>query len=325
MVSIGNAKGGITMKVHLFISAVLFAGTTFLVNSAFGQQTPAEAGIPAHLVVTAEAHHGKNVPAITKDEVMVYQGHTRDTVTDWVPAQGDHAALELYILLDDASTSNLGTQLQDIRNFINAQPPSAKIGIAYMQNGIAKIAQAATADHDLAAKALRLPMGIAGANASPYFSLQDLIKRWPASDARREVLMVTDGIDRYYGIGDLQDPYLDATIDDALRAGVLVSAIYSPDTGHFGHSYWETYWGQMYLSELTDKTGGEAYYIGFTGPPVAFAPYLDDLADRLSHQYFLTFLVKPVKKAGWVQVRLDTEVPNVDLISAHRVYVKPQE
>lgn len=313
------------MKVNLFFSAALVATTIFLATNAFSQQAPAQPGTSARLVVTAEAHHGKTVPVISKDEVMVYEGKTRDTVTDWVPAQGDRAGLELYILIDDASTTNLGTQLQDIRNFIGAQPPSAKIGVAYMQNGIARIAQEATSDHDLAAKALRLPLGIAGANASPYFSLQDLIKRWPASNDRHEVLMITDGIDRYYGIGDLQDPYLDAAIDDALRTGVLVSAIYSPDVGHFGHSYWETYWGQMYLSELTDKTGGEAYYIGFTGPPVAFAPYLDDLADRLSHQYFLTFLVKPVKKAGWVQVRLNTEVPNVDLISAHRVYVKPQE
>ena len=139
------------------------------------------------------------------------------------------------------------------------------------------------------------------------------------------MLMVTDGIDRYYGIGDLQDPYLLTTIDDANRAGIQVSAIYSPDAGHFGHSYWANYWGQLYLSELADKTGGEAYYIGFTGPPVAFAPYLTELSNRLTHQYFLTFLTKPVKKAGWEQVRLRTEVQNVDLVSAHRVWVSLEQ
>ena len=69
---------------------------------------------------------------------------------------------------------------------------------------------------------------------------------------------------RYYGTGDLQDPYLEQAIDDAQRAGILVSAIYTPGVGHFAHSYWQTYWGQIYLSQMADKTGGEAYYIGFT-------------------------------------------------------------
>jgi hypothetical protein len=190
-----------------------------------------------------------------------------------------------------------------------------------MQNGIARVMQDLSNDHALAAKALRLPMGVGGANASPYFSLSDLVKRWPASAARREVLMVTDGIDRYYGSGDLSDPYLQQAVDDANRAGIQVSAIYNPGAGHFAHSYWQSYWGQIYLSEIAEKTGGEAYYIGFTGPPVSFSPYLQDLGRRLEHQYILKFIPKPQKKSGWQNVRLSTEVPNVDLTSAGRVYV----
>ena len=106
--------------------------------------------------------------------------------------------------------------------------------MAYMQNGMAEIVQDLTSDHAAAAKALRLADGSRGANASPYFSLSDLIKRWPASSARREVVMVSDGIDRYYGTGDLQDPYVDAAIDDAQRAGIVVSAIYTPGPGISG-------------------------------------------------------------------------------------------
>ena len=279
--------------------------------------------MPAHLVVTVEPRKGSEVPVITRDDVMVYEGKERDTVTEWVPAQGDHAALELFLLLDDASSANLGSQLDDLRKFINAQPDSTKIGVAYMQNGIARVEQNLTSDHALAAKALRLPLGVGDANASPYFSLSDLIKRWPATSARRSVLMVSDGIDRYYGVGDLLDPYLDEAIDDALRAGVQVSAIYNPDAGHYGHSYWWNYWGQIYLSHLADETGGEGYYIGFNGPAVAFAPYLEQMEKRLSHQYLLTFLAKPPKKAGWQRVRLMTEVPNADLVSARKVWVAP--
>ncbi|MGO9087075.1 MAG: hypothetical protein ACLP6G_23835 [Terriglobales bacterium] len=313
------------MKRNYFLGAVLLSGMLWMYGAekAAAQQTAAATGVPAHLVVTVEPRKGPDTPVVNRDDVMVYEGKDRDTVTDWVPAQGEHAPLQLFLLLDDGSSTNLGSQLDDIRKFINAQPDSTKVGVAYMQNGIAQVVQNLTSDHALAAKSLRLPMGIGGANASPYFSLSDLIKRWPATTDRRAVLMVTDGIDRYYGIGDTLDPYLDGAIDDAVRGGIAVSAIYNPDAGHFGHSYWWNYWGQIYLSRLADETGGEGYYIGFTGPAVAFAPYLEDMTKRLTHQYLLTFLAKRPKKADWARVRLRTEVPNADLISAGRVWVTP--
>jgi Beta-lactamase len=62
--------------------------------------------------------------------------------------------------------------------------------------------------------------------------------------------------------------------------GITVSAIYTPGVGPYGHSYWQTYWGQIYLSQLADETGGDAYYIGFTAPPVSFTPFLDDVGNR---------------------------------------------
>jgi len=273
------------------------------------------------MVVTVEPHKGSSPPVINREDVMVYQGKDRRPVTDWVPAEGDNAGLEFFVLIDDGSDPSLGTQLDDIRKFIEAQPATAKIGVAYMQDGIARVVQNPTTDHSMAAKALRLPMGIAGANGSAYFSVSDLIKRWPASNARREVLMASDGSDPSYGGGDLQDPYLEAAIDDAQRAGIVISAIYTPGAGHFGHSYWRTHWGQLYLSELAERTGGEAYYIGFTGAPVTFTPYLDEEARRLTHQYLLTFLAQPPKKSGLQRVKIRTEVPKVDLVTAEDVYV----
>jgi hypothetical protein len=324
------------MKIDRFLAVTMFGlgmfGMVFggLSRNAVAQETAASGGVPAngisaHLVVTVEPHHGSEVPVINQNEVMVYERRDRDPVTEWIPAQGDHAALELFVLLDDAASESIGVRLDDIRQFINAQPASTKIGAAYMQNGTGHIEQNLTSDHAQAAKALRLPLGSPGINASPYISLSDLVKKWPATTARREVLMIGDGIDRYYEGQDLQDPYLAQAIDDADRAAIVISAIYNPGAGHFAHSYWQTYWGQIYLSELADKTGGEAYYIGFNGAPVSFTPYLNELGKRLTHQYLLTFLTKPPKKAGWLQVRLGSEVPNVDLISAGRVYVTPEK
>jgi len=307
-----------TFRVFLVLATTVVA---FCSGSLLAQQSPGGNGVPVHMVVTAESRHGENPGVINQQDVMVLEGKERDTVTNWEPAQPDQSPLELFMLLDDGSSASLGSQLADIRQFIAEQPAAVKIGVAYMQNGIGRIEQNLTTDHDQAAKALRLPLGSPGVNASPYISLSDLIKRWPESTARREVFMVTDGVDRLYGAGDFQNPYLESAISDAQREGVIVFGVYTPGVGHLAHSYWMNYWGQLYLSQLAEETGGEAYYIGFTGAAVSFSPYLDDLAHRLRHQYLLTFLAKPQKKAGAQKVRVTTEVAGVDLVAPKSVYV----
>jgi hypothetical protein len=314
-----RSLGGNAMKRNLvlWMATVALGATLFLVVEGAAQSE----GVTAHMLVTVEARKGSDVPTINKEDVMVFEGRDRDKVTDWVAAKGDNAAMELFILLDDGSNFTLGSQIDDLKKFIDAQPGTTKVGVAYMQNGMAKVEQDLTSDHQRAAKALRLPLGMPGVNASPYFSVSDLVKKWPASNARHEIVMASDGIDHFYGTGDLQDPYLSAAIEDSQRAGVLIYAIYFPGAGHFGHDYWANYWGQLYLSKLTDETGGESYNIGFTGPPVAFAPFLNDAAGRWEHQYTVSFVPKPQKKAGMQNVKLRTEVPNAELVGASRVYV----
>jgi len=315
------------MKRWIFITAlVAMALWAWAAASAQSEQTSSGTGIPTHVVVTAEPHKGSTVPVINQSDVIVYEGHTRDQVTEWIPATGDHATLDLFILIDDSSRTELGTQMDDIRNFINSQPESTRVGVAYMQNGIAQVVQNLTTDHTAAAKSVRLPLSYFGANASPYFSLSDLVKRWPDDGApRRAVMMISNGIDPYYDEDDYLDPYVETAIDESLRAHVMVSAIYEPGVGHYGHSYWATYWGQLYMADIADHTGGEAYYVGFTGQPVAFAPYFDQMATRLSHQYLMTFLAQTPKKAGWTRIRLNCELPNIDLVGPKRVWVTPQK
>jgi hypothetical protein len=133
--------------------------------------------------------------------------------------------------------------------------------------------------------------------------------------------MISDGVDRYYESNDMFDPYLAEAIDDAQRAGVVVSTIYTPGVGTFYRSDWGTYWGQIYLSQVAKKTGGQAYYIGFNRPAVAFAPFLDDLANRLNHQYLLSFLAEPEKRAGLEPVKVKTSDSNTELVAADSVFV----
>src|SRR5207245_7454204 len=115
------------------------------------------------------------------------------------------------------------------------------------------------------------------------------------------------------------NPYVDSAIEEAQRAGVIIYSIYTPGVGHYGHSFWRMNWGQNYLSQISDETGGESYYLGF-GAPVSFAPYLDDLNHRLTRHYLLTFRAKPEKKSSFQQFNLRPAVPNPAMLPPHRGY-----
>ena len=110
--------------------------------------------VPARMVVTAEAHRGPDVPEIRKEDVQVYQGRERRQVADWTPLRGEAGALQLFILLDDSSHTNVGSQFGEIRSFIESQSPTAAVGFGYMRDGTVEITQNLTTEHELAAKAL---------------------------------------------------------------------------------------------------------------------------------------------------------------------------
>ncbi len=304
---------------HSKLLVLLTMSMAFVFQATYLKAQDSADGVPVKMVVTVEPRHGSNVPKITRDDVMVFQGRDRRKTLDLVPLQGQNAGLQLVILIDDSSNTSLGSQLEDLQQFIMSQPDSAKVGIAYMQDGEARFVQDPTNDHAAAAKKLRLPLGNVGASASPYFSLEDLLKRWPQTNERREVIMISDGVDGYWGSGP-GDGYVDSAIDRAQQDGVLVFGIYAPGAGHFGHSAWRMTWGQNYLSQTADRTGAEAYYLGF-GAAVSFAPYLEDISRKLANQYLVTFAAKPENKAGLQSVRMKTEVSNAELVSADRVFV----
>src|ERR1700738_2069942 len=93
-------------------------------------QEPSAAGmVPAHIVVTAEARHGAQVPDLRREDVSVYLGRTRTQVADWVPLRGEHAGLELFLLLDDAYDISLGSPLEDLRQFLLLPPTPTMRGL----------------------------------------------------------------------------------------------------------------------------------------------------------------------------------------------------
>ena len=269
-------------------------------------------------VVTAETKGAEGVTTIPKTSISLYENRKLQDVSGWTPLRGSRSGLQLVVLLDDSSRGNLGLQLNDIRSFLSALPPTAQVAIGYMRNGTADLVQNFTKDHAQAAKALRLPQGIVGGNGSPYFCISDLVKRWPAgSDVRREVIMVTDGVDRYSGERfDPENPYVRAATSDTQKAGVIIYSIYYRGAGRLDRSLAVTDGGQNYLTQISGDTGGKVYLEGF-GNPVSFSPFLSDIQRKLQNQYELTFV--STAKPGLQAIRVKTNQPNTRLEFPARV------
>jgi len=311
---------------YLLSSGAMFGlvlGMTSSPTLASPHKSNSSTEVPVHMVVTVKARHGAQPPVVAADDVKVYQRDQQDKVTSWIPLQGDRAGLQLFILVDDTSRNSLSLQFSSIAKFIEDQPATTAVGVGYMRNGMVFTAQDLTTDHALAEKALRLPVGAAAGYTSPYLALSDLMKKWPATQDRREILMFTNGIDALGG-GSSDDPfnnpYLNEVLNRAQRGGFIVYSIYTPGAGFAGRGLLRTNLAQSGLDLLAQKTGGETYYLGF-GASVDFTPYLEDVSYSLKHQYELTFLAQGAKKPTLEPVKVKTEMPNMGLRTAEDGYV----
>jgi hypothetical protein len=280
--------------------------------------------VTVRMTVTAAGLSEERVPDITRNNVTVRQRRDTLQVTKWEPARGAAAGLDLFILIDDASDSSLGSQLNELRTFINAQPPTTRVGVGYMRNATAQIAQNFTADHALAASALRLPLRNAGAFGSPYLSASNLMNRWPQHADRRVLILITDGIDRArrsMGSRGLRTiPDLTPTANLAQRTGTIIYGIFTPGVGHLQRNFWEATNGQNSIAQLAEMTGGEAFFLGLRAP-VSFRPFLDRLQTSLDNQFLLEFAARPDRRAGLRSFSIDTDLDGVELISADSGWV----
>lgn len=307
-------------------SLVVLAVILISALSLQAQESTPAATVPVRLTVTLSATGDAPIPAVNSDDVVVRQGRERRKVTSWQAARGEHAGLDLFILIDDALATSVGSQLATLRDFINAQPASTAVGVGYMSNAGFQIAQNFTTDHALAANALRLPRGQAGAMGNPYRSVIALMNGWPQHQNRRSVIMVTDGIIRMRsGSGPNSrtlstDPDVNSASTVAQRTGTIIQSIYSPGVGHFQRNFWEGTNGQNGMSRLSEESGGESFFLGLQAP-VSFRPWLDSIQRILDNQYVLVFAGSPNRRAGLQNVDLSTEVPGVELMSARGAWV----
>ncbi len=288
----------------------------------FARQDGSAPGVPVSVLVTLEPRHGKTIPPIEQQDISVTQGRDKRPVTSIVSATAQSGGLQLLLLIDDSARDSFDTEIKTLKQFVTSLPQTTEIGIGYMRNGMTQITQNFTSDHAAAANSIRVSLGSGGADVSPYDSLSDAIRRWPNPGAqRREVIMISSGLEELGGGFVPDNPYVNKSIEDAQKAGVVVYTIYNPSAGHSGHSYWRNTWGQNFLSQLSDETGGESYYTGF-GAPVSFQPYLEQITEQLQHQYILTFSAKAEKKSGMQPVKIAVTEKNASIAAPDRVFVK---
>jgi hypothetical protein len=315
--------GAHEMKTEKGFVIGLMAVALSTVNPGISATIPNSTGVPTQIVITVlPAHGGSRLENLGAGDVKVLQGKTPATVIDVKRLAGDSANMQLFVLLDDSTqSSSLGIHLPQLKAFLQALPPSTQVGVGYMRNGTVSMAQAFTADHEKAASALRLPEAIPGGNGSPYFALSDLVKHWPSKQStdRRAVLMLTDGLDRYWGTAVTDDPYVDAAIHDALKESVMVYSIYLRGAGFHGQGGWTTNFAQSRLMDVSEETGGYAYFENFTDP-VTISPFLKDFQDRLGNQYEVT--IETLGEKGVQPVKVRTELPGVKIESPPRVFVR---
>jgi hypothetical protein len=147
------------------------------------------------------------------------------------------------------------------------------------------------------------------------------MKRWPESRNRREVIMVTDGIDRAKRARNaMLNPDVNSAAEMAQRTGTIIHTIYSPGSGRARRNFWRATNGESAMAKLSDATGGESYFLGLQSP-VSFVPYLEQLQQVLDNQYLLTFSAKADKKADLQYVTVSTELAGVDFGAADAVKV----
>jgi hypothetical protein len=293
--------------------------------TAFSQQ---EGPTPTQALVSFNSK--APVSATAKDVTVKVDNRTTNLLNlAPVPPNGAQVAL----LIDDGLRTSIGGELNNLRSFITSLPAGTEVFVGFMQNGRVVSANdmpGFTADRAVAAQSLRIPLGLRGASASPYFCLSDFVKNWPTeaenqsgaqshqfTHKARIVLMITNGVDPYNGstnITNQDSPYVAAAVTDAQRAGVPVYSIYYNDAGFRGGR--GSFSGQSYLLQVAQGTGGAAYYQG-TGSPVSLIPFLKQFQDALAETYVATFPVEGNKKM--VTLKASTNLPKTKVNAPQEV------
>ena len=309
----------VTRKFLIFVAAFAMSASAVVAQRA----AQSGEGIPVTVTVTATGKEQSAPATVAINAVVAKQDGKVAKILSWEPANGGKTGLDLAVLIDDSVSQRATVQLKEIGDFLRTLSPDARVAVAYASYGSAKLEQEFTTDHEKAAKGIRIPNAFPGTANGVYDSFGELIKKWPASQNRKVVVFVSDGIDVTNGVDDSQpgqSMVLQRAIDAAERAGVVVYTIFASGSGRAVQNQFLVNNGQGSLARLASETGGDAFFQG-TLTPISFKAFLEDIGKLMGQQYLLTFLATPGEKGRYARLQVSVEAGDVELIAPDHVYV----
>lgn len=294
------------MTARMLVAGLTLAGMAIC-------QTKTQPGVEVQMIVTVADHINHNPAPIGAGDLKIMDA----TITSIVPFERGRD-LDVFILIDDAANYDFGAKLQELQEFVTTQPAAEAIGVAYIKDGVLQVAENPTTDHARAAGALRVPTGSKAAN--PYCALSDLMQRWPAKSARHAVVMISTGLDDTAAEG-VFCVNAQTAIHDAERSGTLVFSIYNPLSNYASEKWSKVDTGVVDLAHVSYESGGEAYFLGHT-PLDSIAPFLDDIAEHLDHQYLVKFRMSPGPTGEFRSIFVNPSVaPDHTLMKPESIWV----
>lgn len=177
--------------------------------------------------------------------------------------------VNLAVLVQDDLISRVGGELDATRDFIRSLPAGSRVMVGYLTTGSLQVRQPFTDDLAKAASALRVPAASESASPyNPYTEVVEALKKFDTTDNRRNVvLLVSDGLDVSRGFdssSSLNSIDLQRAVREAKARRVAVYSFYAPTVGLTSHDALATTYGQSALAQLSDETGGRAFFQGTT-------------------------------------------------------------
>jgi VWFA-related protein len=234
-----------------------------------------------------------------------------------IRAISTNSPITLAVLIQDDLVTSASNEIKPIGGFIRGLPAGSRVMVGFIRAGSLQIRQKFTSDLERAARALRVPMGVASAAPyNPYVEVIEALNRFESQPSgRRSLLLVSDGLDISRGVDSSspgQSVDLQRAINEAQRRSVAIYSFYEPSVtlGQGGNAILVGN-AQGSLQRLSDETGGKAYFQG-TGAPVSFDPFLKDLNTTLEKQLAVTFLSTHPGR-GFHKLQIRSLTPGIEL------------
>ncbi|MCU1263857.1 MAG: hypothetical protein JWM21_175 [Acidobacteria bacterium] len=260
--------------------------------------------------------HSKPGPEVQLLDLNISEDGEPQTLLS-IRAISTNSPITLAVLIQDDLVSSAANEIKPIGEFIRHLPAGSRVMVGYIRTGSLEIRQRFTNDLEKAARALRIPLGVASASPyNPYVEVIEGTNRFESQPSgRRSMLLVSDGLDISRGVDSSsagQSLDLQRAINQAQRRSVAVysffvpSIILSQSDNHLliGNA-------QSALERLSSETGGKAFFQG-TGAPVSFDPFLKDLNGILEKQLAVTFLSTHPRK-GFHRLQIRSLTPGIEL------------